>query len=242
MRGDIVINRRLHWVWIFVVASCAAPQPSPSGATPVTSAAPPAASSPPVAQAPTPPSQTALAAAQPSVAGVQPLTTQEGVIAQGEACLSCHSIQLIESSRIGEAGWKAELIKMRNWGALVDEAKVAPFASWFAGHYPANELRAAAIQISTTEAAAAVAPERGSGTIHGDRQAGAMEYTKDCASCHGAGAEGTGGGPVLIESPVLYQPGRFSTLIGKGEGRMPAYPLLTQVDINNLLEYLRGIR
>jgi len=47
---------------------------------------------------------------------------------------------------------------------------------------------------------------------------------------------------VLIEAPVLYQPRRFSTLIGKGEGRMPAYPLLTQVDINNLLEYLRGIR
>jgi len=242
MRGDIVINRRLHWLSIIVVASCAAPQPSPSGATPATSAAPPAASSPSVAQAPTPPPVPTALAAQPSAAGVQSLTTQEGVIAQGEACLSCHSIQLIESSRIGEAGWKAEMIKMRNWGALVDENKVAPFASWFAGHYPATEPPAAAKQISATEAAAAVAPERGSGTIHGDGQAGAIEYTKDCASCHGAGAEGTGGGPVLIEAPVLYQPGRFSTLIGKGEGRMPAYPQLTQVDINNLLEYLRGIR
>jgi len=170
------------------------------------------------------------------------LTAHEGVIAQGELCVSCHSVELIESSRIGEAGWKAELIKMRNWGALVDEDKLGPFATWFAEHYPANQPAPAAKQIPPTEAAAAVAPERGNQRTRGDGQAGAIEYSKHCASCHGVRAEGTGGGPVLLEAPVLYQPGRFATLVEKGEGRMPSFPLLGQVDINNLIEYLRGLR
>ena len=111
-----------------------------------------------------------------------------------------------------------------------------------APHYPAKQPAPAAKQISATEAAAAVAPERGNRRTHGDGQAGAIEYSKDCASCHGARAEGTGGGPVLVEAPVLYQPGRFSTVVRIGAGRMPAYPLLSQVDISNLIEYLRGLR
>jgi mono/diheme cytochrome c family protein len=171
-----------------------------------------------------------------------PLTDEEGTIAQGELCLSCHSIELTEYSRIGEAGWKAELIKMRNWGALVDEAKIEPLAGWFARHYPADQPAPPPKIINAVEAAAAVRPERGASHISGDKDVGAVEYAKDCASCHGAGAEGTGGGPVLFGVPVLYQPGRFATVTINGQGKMPAFPQLTKSDINNLLAHLRSLR
>src|SRR5262249_44386529 len=197
-----------------------------------------------VSQAPTPSTTPAASAQgpQPVAPSDHPLTADEGAVAEGELCLSCHSIELIESSRIGEAGWKAEIVKMRNWGALLDEEKAGRLASWFARHYPATQPASAAKQIAAADAAAAVAPERGKNPVRGDAQAGAAEYTKDCAFCHGAHAEGTGGGPVLLEAPVLYQPMRFSTLISKGEGRMPAFPLLSQVDITTLTAYRRGLR
>jgi mono/diheme cytochrome c family protein len=131
---------------------------------------------------------------------------------------------------------------MRNWGALVEEPKIASLAAWFAQHYPTDQAPPPPNVIGAVDAAAAVAPERGARVIHGDKDAGANEYTKDCASCHGAGAEGTGGGPVLIDAPVLYQPRRFATLITKGQGRMPAFPLLSKSDIDNLLTHLRSLR
>jgi mono/diheme cytochrome c family protein len=166
----------------------------------------------------------------------------EAVIAEVELCSTCHSAELIEDSRIAEAGWKAEITKMRNWGAAVPEDKATPFALWFARHYPAGERPPPPRTITTKDAIAAVAPESGARAVRGDKQAGAAIYTKDCASCHGADAQGTGGGPVLIEAPVLYQPQRFTALTKQGKGRMPAFDVLRKDDINNLIAYLRDLR
>ena len=229
---------------LFLSAGCASRQAPPAPPEKPTAAAQPATPSAPVSQAPTPPPMPAAPPVPPAPPAPpsQPVSDEEGTIAQGEACLSCHSIELIEYTRIGEAGWKAELIKMRNWGALVEEAKIGPLAGWFAQHYPPDQAPPAPKVISAVDAAAAVAPERGARVIHGDKDAGATEYAKDCASCHGAAAEGTGGGPVLIDAPVLYQPSRFATLITKGQGRMPAFSVLSRSDIDNLLTHLRSLR
>lgn len=239
MRG-----RRLVAALFFLTASCAGRQTSPAPPEKAAAATQPPPPSAPVSQAATPPPVPAAppAPSAPAAPPTQPVSEEEGVTAQGEVCLSCHSIELIEFARIGEAGWKAELIKMRNWGALVDETKIEPLAGWFAQHYALDQAPPSVKTISVVEAAAAVAPERGARAIHGDKSAGAAEYAKDCASCHGAGAEGTGGGPVLIEAPVLYQPARFATFITQGQGRMPAFPQLVRSDIDNLLLFLRGLR
>ncbi len=190
---------------------------------------------PPTIAAPSPP-------APPPAPSANPMTPEEGAIAEGELCLSCHSQELIAYTRIGEGGWKAEMTKMRNWGAAVDESKAESFALWFAGHYPASESAPPAVVITSVQAVSTVAPERGARAIRGDKQAGAAAYAKDCASCHGASAQGTGGGPVLVEAPVLYQPQRFAALTQKGKGRMPAFPALGKDDINNMLTYLRDLR
>jgi mono/diheme cytochrome c family protein len=167
---------------------------------------------------------------------------EEGSVAEGEFCLSCHSAELILYTRIGEAAWKAEVTKMRNWGAGVEESKAEPFALWCARRYPASESAAPAVVITSSEAFSAVAPEQGARSIRGDKQAGAAAYAKDCASCHGASAQGTGGGPVLVEAPVLYQPKRFAALTQKGKGRMPAFATLSKGDIDNMLVYLRNLK
>jgi mono/diheme cytochrome c family protein len=219
-------------VVLFLSAGCAGRQAPPAPPEKPSAEAPPPTLSAPAAQAPTP----------TPPAPPQPLTDEEGTIAQGELCLSCHSIELTEYSRIGEAGWKAELIKMRNWGALVDEAKIEPLAAWFARRYPLDQASPPPKVVSTIEAAAAVRPERGAGVISGDKDVGAVEYAKNCASCHGASAEGTGGGPVLFEVPILYQPDRFATVTINGQGRMPAFPQLNKSDTNNLLAHLRSLR
>jgi len=222
---------RFGWAAMLAVAACAGqqvapPPPEKPAEQKASAAAPPATPAPQPAPAP---AETAMNA-------------DEAVIAEVELCSTCHSAELIEDSRIGEAGWKAEITKMRNWGAAVPEDKAAPFALWFTRHYPAAERPPPPRTTTTREAIAAVAPESGARATRGDKQAGAATYTRDCASCHGADAQGTGGGPVLIEAPVLYQPQRFATLTKQGKGRMPAFNVLQKADINNLIVYLRSLR
>jgi len=230
-----MIERRAGWVAMLTLAACAGQQVPP--------APPPAAektAEPKVASAPSP---AAPATPAPQPAPVETaMNYDEAVIAEVELCSTCHSAELIQDSRIAEAGWKAEITKMRNWGAAVTEDKATPFALWFVGHYPAAQAGPPPRTITAREAIAAVAPESGARAIRGDKRAGAATYTKDCASCHGADAQGTGSGPVLIEAPVLYQPQRFATLTKQGKGRMPAFDVLQKDDINNLIAYLRDLR
>ena len=226
-----MISRAAGWAAMVAFVACAGRQTVP----PEPASPPDKPAAPPIATAPLPP-------APPPALSVNPMAQEEGAIAEGELCLSCHSQELIVYARIGEGGWKAEMTKMRNWGAAVEESKAESFALWFARRYPASESAPPSAVITSAEAVSAVAPERGARAIRGDKRAGAAAYAKDCASCHGASAEGTGGGPVLVEAPVLYQPQRFAALTQKGKGRMPAFPALGRDDINNVLTYLRDLR
>src|SRR5262249_38759617 len=101
------------WVAAMIasVLGCASRQPVPPqgergkphpGATPV------------IERHPVTPPDAGLAAA-PSA---ERMSAEEGAIAEGELCLSCHSAELIQATRIGSAGWTAEMTKMRNWGAV----------------------------------------------------------------------------------------------------------------------------
>ncbi len=204
-----------------------------------------AAPSPPVSEKSAPPAVAAKAepakAETPKEVTVQPLGDADGAIAEGELCLSCHSAELIRTSRIGLTGWMAEMTKMRNWGALVEETKAAPFAGWFAQRYPAAEQEPPAVLISASAAIAAVSPDREKQSVRGDPKAGAALYAKTCASCHGPDAEGLGGGPVLIEAPAIYRRQHFATLVIKGQGRMPASPGTTDAEVSNLLAFLRQL-
>ena len=227
-----MICRRLGWAACYFFAACAGRQAPPTTPQPEK---PAAVAESPIPAAPNP-------AAAPPAPPVEPLDKHEGTLAETQLCLSCHSAELIQTARIREPAWKAETVKMRNWGARVEEDRVDPLAAWLAVNYPVEEKLPSAKGITAADARAATAPERGAAAIHGNKQMGADGYAKNCAKCHGDAAEGTGAGPVLIEAPVLYQPRRFALLTQKGQGSMPAFPALAKADINNLLEYLRALR
>ncbi len=224
----------------FLAVSCANPRPAPTASsTPDAGVSPvqPAPPSPAVASGdskaiPTPPAE------QPSAA--EKITYEEGMLLQGQVCLSCHSIELISTSRIGEAGWKAEVVKMKNWGTLVEDGQVAPLAFWLAVQYPPTESPPIAARITPAKAIAAVTPTTRQ-RVRGDSKLGATLYQNACASCHGEDALGLGGGPVLVETPALYQPAQFARLIRHGAGRMPAFPDFKQEQINAVLSFLQSL-
>ena len=190
-----------------------------------------------------PPDAGSAAAAAPVDAGPPPpraLGDDEAKIALGELCLSCHTIELIETSRIGEAAWNAEMTKMKKWGALIDDQMAGPLAAWLAQRYPPAETPPAPAAISPADAAAEVAPQPEKGKPGGNPSAGGPLYAQSCASCHGKGALGLGGGPVLVEAPMLWQRERFAAVIRKGRGRMPAFDTLSGGQIADLLAFLRA--
>ncbi|GAC1537101.1 MAG: hypothetical protein NVS2B9_03140 [Myxococcales bacterium] len=176
----------------------------------------------------------------PAALPVEPLGNDEGEGLFATACTSCHTAGFVQGSRISEKAWSGEVAKMRKWGALVDEEQAPAFAAWLARRFPAAEP---APEDPTMSAAAALAttaahPDRGP---RGEPRLGKELFARACASCHGSGALGTGGGPALLENPVLRQRDRFALLIRKGKGRMPGYDDLDSRDVASVLAFLRGL-
>src|SRR5260370_6726865 len=238
--------KRGPWSIAVLAVSCASPRPTPiassspdAGASPVQPTAPsPAIASGESKAAPAPPAAPVPPAEQPPPA--EKITYEEGILLQAEACLSCHSMELISTSRLGEAGWKAEVVKMKNWGAPVEDGQVAPLAFWLSVQYSPTDSAPPAPRISPAKAIAAVTPTTRQ-KVRGDSKLGATLYQNACASCHGADAFGLGAGPVLVENPVLYQPARFTGLIRRGAGRMPAFPDFKPAQINAVLSFLQSL-
>ena len=212
--------------------------PEPAAAT-ARDAAPPAAG--PARDSAPAAATTARDAASPAApAPVEPLGNEEGAELFGTACTSCHTSGFVQGSRISEKAWGNELAKMRKWGALVDEEQAPAFAAWLARKFPVTEpapedpRMSAKIVLATTAATA----ERGP---LGDPAHGLQVFAQACASCHGPGALGTGGGPSLVENPVLRQRERFALLIRAGKGRMPGFDDLKANDVASLVAFLRGL-
>ena len=230
-----------------LLAACSSGNAERSGAPPPVAAAQNApAQNGPAQNAPAPAAQ-GTAAAQPSAgvpapvapAAVEPLGAEEGAGLFATACTSCHTNGFVEGSRISEKGWNAEVAKMRKWGALVDEEQAAPFAAWLARKYPASEAGPEDPAMPPAAALAMVAAHPDGGP-RGDPAHGKAVFAQACASCHGPGALGAGGGPSLVENPVLRQRDRFTLLVKRGKGRMPGYDDLKPQDVASLLAFLRG--
>ena len=130
---------------------------------------------------------------------------------------------------------------MRKWGALVDQEQVAPLAAWLAQKYPVAEQPAAPAFMAAADARATVQPQKGQ-TLRGDVQAGQALFTQSCAACHGPKALGLGGGPSLVENPVVHQRDRFSFLVHHGKGRMPAFDEVTPAQMDSMLTWLANVR
>ena len=57
-----------------------------------------------------------------------------------QACLRCHSTDMIRQQRLTEKQWTAELTKMAGWGAVVPEDQKAALIAYFVEHFgPDND-------------------------------------------------------------------------------------------------------
>ena len=57
-----------------------------------------------------------------------------------QACLHCHSADMIRQQRLTEKQWTAELTKMAGWGAVVPEDQKAALIAYFVEHFgPDND-------------------------------------------------------------------------------------------------------
>ena len=88
------------------------------------------------------------------------------------------------------------------------------------------------------EANAAVSEEASAGP--GDAAHGEQLFAEQCASCHGAKAEG-GFGPALAGSALLENPEQFDKITLEGQGNMPPFSNLSAQDLADIRAYLSGL-
>ena len=67
---------------------------------------------------------------------------------------------------------------------------------------------------------------------------GQVVYQRECQACHGPDRAGTETGPTLLTVPGRVDPATIRALVSTGKGRMPAFPHLNDVDIENVVSYV----
>jgi len=88
------------------------------------------------------------------------------------------------------------------------------------------------------EANAAVAEE--GGAVTGDAAHGEKLFADNCASCHGAKAEG-GFGPALAGNPLVENAEEFNQITTEGRGNMPPFSNLSAQDLADIRAYLGSL-
>jgi len=81
----------------------------------------------------------------------------------------------------------------------------------------------------------------GAAAAEGDAAAGKELFAAQCASCHGANAEG-GFGPALAGNPIVENAASFDKIVKEGtNGGMPPFAQLTDKELADLRAYLAGL-
>ncbi len=94
------------------------------------------------------------------------------------------------------------------------------------------------ISKTIVESNAVVSEEASAGP--GDAAHGEKLFAEQCASCHGAKAEG-GFGPALAGSALLENAEQFDKITLEGQGSMPPFSNLSAQDLADIRAYLSGL-
>jgi DMSO/TMAO reductase YedYZ molybdopterin-dependent catalytic subunit/mono/diheme cytochrome c family protein len=156
-----------------------------------------------------------------------------GLAVMEERCLVCHDRGLIESQRLTEPQWQAEVAKMQKaYGVVLPAGEVAPLVAFLTRFGPEAQPAIAPPGNYGAEAAALAEPAGKGDAAHGGKVFGLR-----CAACHGAAGEGDLG-PRLKGRAIGG--GRFRTAVLHGRRTMPAYAgQLAEKDVADLAAYLR---
>ena len=99
----------------------------------------------------------------------------------------------------------------------------------------------AIMRLLTPAEAAARGGRRGGGGgagAAGPAMPGMVVYQRDCQVCHGADRAGTANGATLVGIASRMSADDMRAAVTSGKGRMPAWPHITQVDLNDVVAYL----
>ena len=69
---------------------------------------------------------------------------------------------------------------------------------------------------------------------------GQAVYVRECQACHGADRSGTATGPTLLTLAGRVDATTIRTTVANGKGRMPAFPHISDVDMDALVAYLNA--
>ena len=189
-----------------------------------------------------PSAEGADAAATASAADAAPaqLSSEQGHALVRDACLSCHSEEMLVQQRLTRAQWSKTVTKMVSWGANLDAKDAEPLAAWLAAEYGPDAGPYEPAQISAAAAAAEIAPLPDGPYANGDPERGRAPYTEKCGACHGAEAQGRIG-VRLADRPILHRAQDVAELVRRGRGKMPPMAL-PDAEIADILAFLRRLR
>ena len=167
-----------------------------------------------------------------------------------ENCYFCHSDDLIVSQRLTPTQWKAEVEKMVGWGSPLPKEDHAKVIAYLAEEYSVSKAKSKPLSIKRDDAIEAERPETTlidkqpeKAVVHGDASIGGTTFARDCATCHGANAQGQDLGPNLVEKPILLRPTEFRKVVREGKGRMPGFASVQdQTSYDNVLIWIRSRR
>jgi mono/diheme cytochrome c family protein len=158
-----------------------------------------------------------------------------------EACLACHTEEILREQRLTSAQWEKVVKKMAGWGATLTADDVPVVAAYLAASYGLDAGEYQVASFSASEAPRQIAPLDDGPFAAGNAERGGSLYAARCASCHGADARGQIG-VNLVDRPLLYRATDVARAIRDGRAKMPAQPATTDGEVADLLAHLRGVR
>lgn len=161
-----------------------------------------------------------------------------------ENCLICHTMDLIAGQRLTPAQWKAEVVKMINWGSPLPKEAADPVTDYLTRHYSDREPAPAPTLATLKDVDSYEVPQgrQVPAAVGTDLKRGEKLYATNCANCHGPKALGGDLGPALVHKAILDRPTDYHQILFEGLRRMPGNKqTLKPEDSVAILAWLRSL-
>ena len=178
--------------------------------------------------------------AKPDAAASATTSNADGKALVAQACLSCHTEQMLAQQRLTQAQWTKTVTKMVGWGANLDPVEAPSLVAYLSETYGPDAGPYKVETISADDALAELAPTPDAPFPAGDPEKGKALFIDKCSGCHGQDARGAIG-VLLVDRPILYRAADLAKTVRKGRGKM--LPIaLSDADVGDVLAHLRRLK
>lgn len=157
-----------------------------------------------------------------------------------QACLMCHSEEMVAQQRLTRAQWDKVLAKMEKWGPPFQEGELPMLAAYLARTRGPDAPAPAPASMSVSTVDGLLRPEQVAADAPAAVARGELLYKLNCASCHGDDARGKLA-QSLIGRPVITRPADWHAVLKTGRRRMPEGGTLSERDRADVLAWVRTV-